>query len=186
MEIRGYPGSVYSNSSPRLPLAPQGGDFSRLQNLVSENTGADIVSLSRDLIVRDAVNKAGAGQTKLISEIVEPVDRGFRRTQTFEREDGRKFTRVEDITVSDKGSRRSVIQQNVSGNIVRLDETLERQDDGTFRRTQRFTDEAGETQVNIQYGYVSNDPFILSGGTSGGRIATSRDIPRGTQLDLTA
>ena len=154
----------------------------------SDTSPTDIVSLSRDLVATATETGASAQQTRLLREVVEPIDRGFRRTQTFERTDGRTFTRVEEFTATDRNARRTVIQQNASGNTTRLDEVLERQDDGAFRRTQRFTDEAGDTTTQIQTGYVSADPFVLSGGTSGGfgRIAASFQSLRGTQLDLQA
>lgn len=151
---------------------------------------ADQVSLSRDLVATTATqSSASAVQTRLLREVVEPIDRGFRRTQTFERPDGRTFTKVEEFTAADRNARRTVIQQNVSGNTTRFDEVLERQDDGTFRRTQRFTDEAGETSTQIETGYVSADPFILSGGARGngfGGQAAGQSPLRGTQLDLQA
>jgi hypothetical protein len=122
----------------------------------------------------------------LISETIETRPQGFRKTQTFERPDGRTFTRIEDLAVTDKGARRSLVQQNVSGTITRLEDILERQDAGTFRRTQIFTDETGETQVNIDPNVISLDPFILSGGTTS-RPDGRTDRPyRGSQLDLTA
>lgn len=151
---------------------------------------ADAVSVSRDLVVSAATQgPASAAQTRLLREVIEPVDKGFRRTQTFERPDGRTFTRVEEFTATERNARRTVIQQNVSGNTTRLDEVFERQDNGSFRRTQRFTDEAGDTATQIDTGYVSADPFILSGGTSssGGFGAAQASKPlRGTQLDLHA
>lgn len=155
---------------------------------IQQTERTDIVSLSRDLVASATAQNAGAGQTKLVREALEKIEQGFRRTQTFERPDGRTFTRVEEFTAADRNARRTVIQQNASGNTTRFDEVLERQDDGTFRRTQRFTDEAGETSTQIQTGVISADPFILSGGVTGGFERTrSGSLPlRGTQLDLQA
>jgi hypothetical protein len=185
MDIRGYTTSGYAKTLPPLPASRQGGPS--LPAGVAVSRADDLISLSRDLVVRDAVAKAGAGQTRLIAETVDPIEKGFRKTQTFERQDGRTFTRIEDITVTDRGARRSVLQQNVSGSTTRLEDVLERQDDGTFKRTQIFTDEAGETDVHIETGYVSQNPFILSGG----RTPPAPETPtpptgslRGTQLDL--
>ncbi len=150
---------------------------------------ADTISLSRDLVPSATNDNASALQTRLLREVTEPVERGYRRTQTFERADGRTFTRVEEFTASDRNARRTVIQQNASGNTTRLDEVFERQGDGAFRRTQRFTDEAGDTTTQIQTNYVSADPFVLSGGTA---MSAPRTQPgafqslRGTQLDLQA
>lgn len=151
---------------------------------------SEVVSISRDLVVSSsAPQNAGAAQTRLLREVTEEIDRGFRRTQTFERADGRTFTRVEEFTASDRNARRTVIQQNASGNTTRRDEVYERQGDGSFRRTQRFTDEAGESTTQIDTRYVSHDPFILSGGTAPGPgfgAAQAAQSLRGSQLDLQA
>lgn len=182
MEIRGYATSGYAKTSSSLPPARQG------EVLATAPANSGIQDVSRELVVRDAVAKTGAEQTRLVAEKVDPTDKGFRRTQTFERPDGRTFTRIEDITVSDRGARRTMIQQNVSGSTTRLEDILERQDDGTFKRTQIFTDESGETSVHVETGYVSQNPFILSGGRTppGPGFPPPGQHPptRGTQLDL--
>jgi hypothetical protein len=187
MDISGYASLISRQTraqgaplslTPRLPAEDK--------NAQRPNTSSDITSLSRDVVVRDAVSRASAGQTRLISETIETRPQGFRKTQTFERPDGRTFTRIEDLAVTDKGSRRSLVQQNVSGTITRLEDILERQDSGTFRRTQIFTDETGETKVNIDPNAISLDPFILSGGTVFGTDARTDRPSRGSQLDLTA
>jgi hypothetical protein len=125
--------------------------------------------------------------TKLVSETREERENGFRRTRTFEREDGRVFTRVEDFALTAGGARRNVIQQNPSGSITQYEEVLDRQDNGKFRRTQRFQDETGRTETQITADYNVTDPFILSGGQS----AYFENLPlfspsRGTRLDLEA
>lgn len=186
MDIRGYTTSGYAKTLPPLPASRQGGSSLAVGTSAPSSANEDLATLSRNLVVRDAVAKASAGQTQLIAETVDPIEKGFRKTQTFERQDGRTFTRIEDITVTDRGARRSVLQQNVSGSTTRLEDILERQEDGTFKRTQIFTDEAGETDVHIETGYVSQNPFILSGG----RTPPAPNAPppagsqRGTQLDL--
>lgn len=75
-----------------------------------------------------------------------------RRVQEFTAQDGRTFTRSEEIAVTANGFRRTVIQQNVSGSTIRLEEVLDRQGDGNFRRTSRFTDAVGEVSVKIENG----------------------------------
>ena len=152
-------------------------------------SSTDIIQVSRDLIVHSATQNANTGQTRLVKDTTETIDKGFRRTQSFERTDGRTFTRIEEFTVSDRNARRTVIQQNASGNTTRLDAVFERQDDGSFRHTRRYTDESGDTTTQIETGIDVIDPFILSGG----RLPpTPRTQPpfngtynlRGTQLDL--
>jgi len=130
-----------------------------------------------------------AAGTKLVNDTREELaDGAFRRTRTFEREDGRKFTRIEDFAFTDQGSRRTVIQQNPSGNITRYEEVLDREGSGNFRRTQRFQDESGDTTVQITPDYKVLDPFILTGGQSPASFDTYSPFnsSRGTQLDLSA
>ena len=130
------------------------------------------------------------GGTKLASETQEELQGGgVRRTQVFEREDGRTFTRVEDFSLTERGSRRTVYQQNPSGTITQYEEVLDREAGGNFRRTQRFQDASGETSTQITSGYKVTDPFILTGGgvPLSGNSAPSPFAPlRGTQLDLSA
>lgn len=127
--------------------------------------------------------------TRVIAETHEDLgDGAFRRSRTFEQEDGRNFTRIEEFTFTDRGARRTVIQQNPSGNITRYEEVLDREGGGTFRRTQRFQDEAGETSVQITPDYKVTDPFILTGGQSSASfdVYSHFTSSRGTQLDLSA
>ncbi len=188
MEIYGYSISLTSKSPPALSQERESGRRVVSQTSHSLNPTDSIVSQSRDVIVRDAVAKTEASYTRLLADRIETTNQGIRKTQTFETADGRSFTRIEDIVVTDKGARRTVIQQNVSGSITRLEDILERQDNGSFRRTQRFTDESGETLVTIQNEFISTNPFILSGG----KVAETSSLKltplplRGTQLDLTA
>jgi hypothetical protein len=137
---------------------------------------------STQLVNIPTVVKTG---TKLIKESQEPLENGLRRTQTFERTDGRSFTRIEELTLTERGARRTVIQQNPSGSLTRYEEILDRQDSGTFRRTQLFQEASGEIATQITSDYKVTDPFVLSGGS--GPIFSSPSpfhTSRGTQLDL--
>jgi hypothetical protein len=131
----------------------------------------------------DALPPSG---TKLVRETQEDIPSGLRRTRTYEQADGRTFTRMEELTLTTQGARRSVIQQNPSGNITRYDEALEREPSGNFRRTQRFQDEAGEVSTTITPDYQVTDAFILTGGNTGTPLynAPLFQPMRGTQLDL--
>lgn len=128
--------------------------------------------------------------TQLVDESREDLaDGGFRRTRRYEREDGRSFIRVEDFTLTDRGARRSVTQQNPSGSITEYEEVLDRQDNGAFRRTQRFRDESGAVSAQITPDFTVTDPFILTGGQSSGPYEYAKAPfaqARGTQLDLQA
>lgn len=127
--------------------------------------------------------------TRVIAQTHEDLgDGAFRRSRTFEQEDGRNFTRIEEFTFTDRGARRTVIQQNPSGNITRYEEVLDREASGTFRRTQRFQDESGETSVQITPDYKVTDPFILTGGQNSASFEAYSPFTssRGTQLDLSA
>lgn len=127
--------------------------------------------------------------TRLISENRQNLAEGaYRLTKTYEREDGRSFTRIEDFAFTERGTRRNVIQQNPSGNITEYEEVLDREEGGTFRRTQRFRDESGETATQITTRYSVTDPFILTGGYAApASSGTNPFAPlRGTQLDLQA
>ena len=126
--------------------------------------------------------------TKLVSESRQDLDGGYRLTRTYEREDGRQFMRVEDFAFTDRGARRTVTQQNPSGSITQYEEVLDRESGGTFRRTQRFRDETGETATQITSEYKVTDPFILTGGhvPSDSFQQSPFALLRGTQLDLSA
>lgn len=101
-------------------------------------------------------------QTRLISETTEAIDNGIRRIQVFEKSDGRQFTKIEEIITNEKQSRRTVIQQNASGSTSVLEDVFDRQKDGSFRLTQRYTNEVGETSVNIDpNAKPPNTDFIL-------------------------
>ncbi|PZO85778.1 MAG: hypothetical protein DI626_07095 [Micavibrio aeruginosavorus] len=127
--------------------------------------------------------------TRLVSENNETIGaNGFRRTATYEREDGRRFFRMEELSLTTQGARRTVTQQNPSGSISVYEEVLDRQDSGAFRRTQRFQDGTGDISTQVTEDYTVTDPFILSGGkTAFSYISPAAFQPmRGTQLDLRA
>jgi hypothetical protein len=125
--------------------------------------------------------------TRLVDETRADLGGGaYRLTHTFEREDGRSFTKVEEFALTQRGSRKTVIQQNPSGSITRYEEILDRESTGNFRRTQRFQDATGEVSTNITTGYKVSDPFILSGGASAYEEPSPFNPTRGTQLDLSA
>src|SRR5688572_6866109 len=75
--------------------------------------------------------------TRLVDEIRADLGNGaYRLTRTFQREDGRSFTKIEEFALTQRGSRKTVIQQNPSGSITRYEEILDRESTGNFRRTQ--------------------------------------------------
>lgn len=153
------------------------------------NAGDILKDQENAIIVRPIAPTApGAQGTRLINEQKEETATGQRRTLTFEQSDGRRFTKMEDISLTAAGMRRSVIQQNPSGGITRYDEALEREPSGTFRRTQRFQDAAGETSTIITPNYQVTDPFVLTGGNAPSPTYASSPFEpmRGTQLDMKA
>lgn len=148
---------------------------------------SDLVDLSSNR--RDNVenqNGVAARQPRLVSESVERLENGFRRTQEFENKDGRSFTRIEEFTTTSDRARRTVIQQNDSGSTTVLEDILDRQDDGQFRLTRRFTDETGETTTDIQFNIKPLDADILLGRAP--EPDKSKDNPfqplRGTEFDI--
>lgn len=125
--------------------------------------------------------------TQLTSETQQELENGsIRRTQVFEREDGRSFTRVEDFTLTERGAKRTVYQQNPSGSITQYEEVLDREPSGNFRRTQRFRDETGEIATQITSGYQVTDSFVLTGEGAPRTTPSPFQPTRGTQLDLQA
>ncbi len=126
--------------------------------------------------------------TRLLSETREDLqNNGYRLTRTFEKDDGRKFTKVEEFAFTERGSRKTVVQQNPSGSISVYEEILDREDGGNFRRTQRFQDGTGETATTITPDYAVKDNFILTAGNSEPSAHPSPfEAIRGTQLDLRA
>lgn len=174
--------------SPQLYnlLALQGSAASRAPLTASECNEKTAEKKNLPVLSDDGKHFENPG-TKLKSETQENLDGGgTRRTQVFEQEDGRTFTRVEDFSLTERSARRTVYQQNPSGSITQYEEVLDRLPGGGFRRTQRFQDETGETSVQITPDYKVTDAFVLSGGN----IPRSTPLPfassRGTQLDLSA
>ncbi|HEU4838122.1 MAG TPA: hypothetical protein VFS88_01770 [Micavibrio sp.] len=127
--------------------------------------------------------------TRLLQETRDDLGGGaYRLTKTFEREDGRAFTRIEEFALTKRGSRKSIIQQNPSGSVTQYEEVLEREPGGNFRRTQRFKDASGEVSTNITTGYKVTDPYILMSGAALPAYGSPSPFGsfRGTQLDLHA
>jgi len=81
-----------------------------------------------------------------------------------------------------------VIQQNDSGATTLLENAFDRQEDGSFRLTQRFTDETGDTQTNIQFDVPPPNRDIALGRPPDNIEQAQRpnDTARGSQLDVSA
>lgn len=127
-------------------------------------------------------------RTRLIDETITRNDNGFRRTQEFENQNGRTFTRIEDVTTTPNRTRRVVIQQQESGSTTALEEIFDRQQDGTFRLTSRFTDETGRTETNIELNVTPPDRNIILGNVPNPDQNNEEpfNILRGTQFDVSA
>lgn len=125
-----------------------------------------------------------AAQPRLINESVDTMERGFRRTQVFRQSDGRNFVRNEEVTLTERGMQRTVTQENPSGSTARFEEALERQSDGTFRRTVRHINETGALETKIEENKNGVHQFILSGGRYNAGI-TPPDTERGSYFDQT-
>lgn len=127
--------------------------------------------------------------TRLLNETRDELgDSGYRLTKTFERDDGRTFTKIEEFALTNRGARKSVVQQNPSGSVTQYEEVLDREPGGNFRRTQRFQDAGGEVLTNITADYKVTDPFVLTGGAAlpAYEAPSPFNPSRGTQLDLRA
>ncbi|MCI5060978.1 MAG: hypothetical protein MRY79_07895 [Alphaproteobacteria bacterium] len=109
----------------------------------------DIVSLSPAHISEN--NAPLQNQTRLLHEVREQTENGFRRTQEFQNAKGQNLTRIEEVISSTNRTRRTIIQQNPSGSTTRLENIFDRQENGNFRLTKRLTNEAGEVQTNIEF-----------------------------------
>ncbi|MCB1531162.1 MAG: hypothetical protein H6853_00395 [Rhodospirillales bacterium] len=144
------------------------------------------IKLSKALTVRQQSSPPENGGTQLVSETLEELEKGIRRTQIFERADGRRFTRIEELVTTPRGTQRNVIQQNPSGNTTFLEDNLERTHNGLFQRILRFTDEAGEQSTKIETGIRPSDPFTLSGGVLPNHRPGPFESLRGKHLDLQA
>ena len=90
--------------------------------------------------------------SKLVSESYQSSAQGIERSQIFERADGRQFSRREDFTQTPQGERRVVEHTGVSGRQTRYEEVIDQMQDGSFRRTLRFVNEAGESATRIETG----------------------------------
>lgn len=125
-----------------------------------------------------------AAQPRLISESVDTMERGFRRTQVFRQSDGRNFIRNEEVTLTERGMQRTVTQENPSGSKTRFEETLERKENGSFQRIVRHINETGALETKVEENKNGIDQFILSGGAYT-QPATPYDTTRGTYFDST-
>lgn len=154
----------------------------------NNQTGQDLISLSDNAPRERFPSSFQQNQTQLVSEDTQALSNGFRRLQQFESGEGRSFTRVEEFTTTPDRSRRTVIQQNDSGSTTTLENVLDRQDDGSFRLTQRFTDGTGETSTNIQFNVTPNNADILLGRTPAPQQQNidPSQLPRGREIDLSA
>lgn len=133
-------------------------------------------------------DQTAAPGTRVIAETRQELDNGgYRITRTYQREDGRTFSKLEDFTLTARGSRKTVVQQTPSGAITQYEEVLDREESGSFRRTQRFTDESGEVSTVITPNHTVTNPHILTAGQAQGFETTDPFSSfRGTQLDLSA
>lgn len=163
---------------------PDTGQKTQTKEETAKSRGQDLIHLSREGQNKNATLRQN--QTRLISEDTEEIKDGFRRTQKFEGKDGRSFTRVEEFTSTPKRAIRIVIQQNGSGSTTVTENILDRQKDETFRLTQRFTDEIGETATNIEFNVAPQNIDVLLGRAP--TLAPQTDNPfqqtRGTQFDV--
>jgi len=166
-----------ATAAPALQKAQKQADISR----------QDKISLSGDTPDKGNQNKFSPKATRLVSENIQPLDNGFRRLQEYETSEGRHFTRTEEVTTENDRSKRTVIQQSTSGNTSVLENILDRQADGTFRLTQRYTDETGETSTNIKLQVTPDNVDIILGRPPAPEQDDSPfKISRGTQFDVTA
>lgn len=176
MEIRTSNGLIENLLAQRLLVQPEQQRAPASQPQRQARTGGkDIISLS------GATLPSGTNSAKLINEIEQKTDTGIRLIQEFETADRRTFTRIQDFTTTERGFRRDVIQQNPSGSTTRLEDILNRQDNGFFQRIQTFTDEVGITATRIDDNIPPAIPFRANGTPN-----TPFEITRGTQLDIQA
>lgn len=131
---------------------------------------------------------SGTGTSLLDQKQEDLADGGYRLTSTYQKDDGRTFTKVEEFSLTERGSKKTVVQQNPSGSVTRYEEVLDREDSGNFRRTQRFQDSSGEVATQITDDYKVTNPFILTNGQSSSSFSAYSPFNslRGTQLDLSA
>lgn len=170
--------------APRL-LNQKGGQRPALPAPPTSPAKTDLVSISKEISETSFLQTSGNGQTQLVSEETITIEKGFRRTQQFQQSDGRSFTRTEEFTTTERGFRRTVSQQNASGSTTLLEEEYDREPEGTFRHTLRFTDATGETRTHIEPGTAPAGAFLLGNPTH--LPGSPASLPsRGTQLDIQA
>lgn len=147
----------------------------------SSGTTTDIVAISPEKLA-----SLSPKSSRLVSENVEKIDNGFRRTQTFETPRGGEFTRIEEQANEANRSKRLVIQQNESGSTTILENILDRQEDGTFRQTQRFTNEIGETSTDIKFNVQADNPALAFGlpASPSTQAPQPFEPSRGTQYNI--
>ncbi|NQZ13906.1 MAG: hypothetical protein HRT94_03635 [Alphaproteobacteria bacterium] len=141
----------------------------------------------KDLVDISRSQNLGSAQprTRLISETIEQLDNGYRRKQEFERSDGKKFIRIEEFITEDNRSTRTVTQENASGSTTLIEDVYDRQRDGSFRLTQRYTDETGKTSVNITPDALpSNTDFILGRGVDNIPSHDTPPLARGGEFNV--
>lgn len=167
--------------------APYKPSIGALRAYASSSSSKQASASSSDIVQILPTDVQSTG-TRTLSDTLENLDNGgYRRTRVFEQEDGRRFSRLEEVSFSQNTARKTVVQQNPSGSITQYEEVLDKQSNGAYRRTQRFTNEAGETSTQITADYSSQDPFILTGGQTAFSGSTNAfQTFRGTQLDLSA
>lgn len=130
-----------------------------------------------------------AQQTKLVREESEKTENGFRRKKEFETADGRSFSRSEEFTLTDRGSRRLVVQENASGSTTAFEEVVDKLGDGSFRRTLRFTDETGKTETKIEVDLNAAEitgSFVKTGPLALYSAIQNYDTTRGGHIDVSA
>ena len=196
MNIRGDSGAL--DSLLLQFFANRSSQSSASSALPSNSPASPRKSQPRDIVTLSGQNPDGnqlqqqsgfqTRQTRLISEEIENLGNGFRRMQEFETVEGRTFSRVEEFTADQNRAKKTIIQQNSSGSTTVLENVLDRQADGTFRSTERFTDEVGTVSTNIQFDITPNNIDILLGRPPSPerQNITPFGLSRGTQIDLSA
>ena len=148
------------------------------------NPYQDVVKLSKNSESGSDQNPNGS---KLKSDILEETLNGFRRTQEFEKPDGKIFTRIEEKVIEDGRSKTLVILQNKSGATSIFENIIDQQSDGSFRQIKRFTDNNGETQTDIQLNVTPDKDIIFGQNTKPEATqSTGTDTNRGSSVNFTA
>jgi len=167
-----------------LTNAQQEKSTSRFQSGTQQNAYPD----HKDLVdISQSQQQGGIAQprTKLLSETIQQLEKGYRRTQEFERQDGKKFTRTEEVITENNKSTRTVTQTNASGSTTSIEDVYDRQSDGSFRLTQRYTDETGKTSVNIKPNTLPpNTDFILGRSANNALPPSSPPLSRGGEFNI--